>query len=116
MTNLNLRKGRIEGPGYEKLRAIAKAMGFAPQVWFEEDIGGGWLAGTAEEASGIAGRLEHLFEVVRNPKTGEHYTNAEATGMTLGDLTQEDVEAIRNGSISEPRVGQVAALAGVFGV
>ena len=95
----NLRKGRIEGPGYEKLRAIAKAMGFAPQVWFEEDFGGWALAGTAEEASGIAGRLEHLFEVVRNPKTGKPYTNAEASRMTLGDLSEEDVEAIRNGSI-----------------
>jgi transcriptional regulator with XRE-family HTH domain len=28
----NLRKGRIESPGYEKLRAIAKAMGFAPET------------------------------------------------------------------------------------
>jgi transcriptional regulator with XRE-family HTH domain len=28
----NLRKGRIENPGYEKMRAIAKAMGFAPEV------------------------------------------------------------------------------------
>ena len=37
----NLRKGRIESPGYEKLRAIAKAMGFAPEVWFEEDLGVG---------------------------------------------------------------------------
>jgi hypothetical protein len=26
----NLRKGRIENPGYEKMKAIAKAMGFAP--------------------------------------------------------------------------------------
>jgi transcriptional regulator with XRE-family HTH domain len=32
----NLRKGRIENPGYEKMRAIAKAMGFAPGLWFEE--------------------------------------------------------------------------------
>jgi hypothetical protein len=36
--------------------------------------------------------------------------------MTLGDLSEEDVEAIRTGSISDPTVGQVAALAGVFGV
>jgi transcriptional regulator with XRE-family HTH domain len=36
----NLRKGRIENPGYEKMRAIAKAMGFPPQMWFEEDLGG----------------------------------------------------------------------------
>jgi hypothetical protein len=28
----NLRKGRIDSPGYEKMRAIAKAMGFAPEV------------------------------------------------------------------------------------
>ena len=27
----NLRKGRIENPGYEKMRAIAKAMSFAPE-------------------------------------------------------------------------------------
>jgi transcriptional regulator with XRE-family HTH domain len=32
----NLRKGRIENPGFEKLRAIAKAMGFSPELWFED--------------------------------------------------------------------------------
>ena len=31
-----LRKGRIENPGFEKLRAIAKAMGFPPELWFED--------------------------------------------------------------------------------
>jgi transcriptional regulator with XRE-family HTH domain len=34
----NLRKGRIESPGYEKLRAIAKAMGFPPELWFEDAV------------------------------------------------------------------------------
>jgi hypothetical protein len=28
----NLRKGRIENPGYEKMRAIAKAMDFPPEM------------------------------------------------------------------------------------
>jgi hypothetical protein len=28
----NLRKGRIENPGYEKMRAIARAMCFAPEA------------------------------------------------------------------------------------
>src|SRR5918994_4879964 len=37
----NLRKGRIENPGYAKMRAIAKAMGFAPEVWFEEGLSDG---------------------------------------------------------------------------
>jgi transcriptional regulator with XRE-family HTH domain len=32
----NLRKGRIENPGFEKLRAIAKAMNLPPELWFED--------------------------------------------------------------------------------
>ncbi len=32
----SLRKGRIENPGFEKLRAIAKAMNFPPELWFED--------------------------------------------------------------------------------
>ena len=34
----NLRKGRIESPGYDKMRSIAKAMGFSPALWFEDDL------------------------------------------------------------------------------
>jgi transcriptional regulator with XRE-family HTH domain len=112
----NLRKGRIENPGYEKLAAMAKAMGFAPEVWFEDGLGEGRSIGHTEESRGIAGRLEHLFEVVRNPKTGKPYTNSEVARMTLGDLSEEDVERIRTGAVSDPTVGQVAALASVFGV
>src|SRR5215217_5325390 len=112
----NLRKGRIENPGYEKMKAIAKAMGFAPEVWFEEDLGEGRPIGQSEESHGLAGRLEHVFEVVRNPKTGEPYTNAEVARMTLGDLSEEAVERIRTGAVSDPTVGRVAALASVFGV
>jgi transcriptional regulator with XRE-family HTH domain len=57
-----------------------------------------------------------VFEVVRNPKTEEPYTNAEVARMTLGDLSEENVERIRTGAIGDPSVGHVAALAGVFGV
>jgi transcriptional regulator with XRE-family HTH domain len=112
----NLRKGRIENPGYEKLRAIAKAMGFAPEVWFEDGLRDGRPTIQGGESRGVAGRLEHLFEVVRNPKTGKPYTNAEVARMTLGDLSEEDVDKIRTGAVSDPSVGQVAALASVFGV
>jgi transcriptional regulator with XRE-family HTH domain len=112
----NLRKGRIENPGYEKMRAVAKAMGFPPEVWFEDGLGEGRSVGQAEGSRGVAGRLQHLFEVVRNPKTGEPYTNAEVARMTLGDLSEKVVERIRTGAIGDPTVGQVAALASVFGV
>jgi transcriptional regulator with XRE-family HTH domain len=101
----NLRKGRIESPGYEKLAAMAKAMGFPPEVWFEDGLGEGRTIEQAEESRGLSGRLEHLFEVVTNPKTGEPYTNAEVARMTLGDLSEEEVERIRTGAISDPTVG-----------
>jgi transcriptional regulator with XRE-family HTH domain len=110
----NLRKGRIVSPGYEKMAAIAKAIGFPPEAWFEE--GGGTPIGLGDDGRGLTGRVEHLFDAVRNPSTGEPYTNAEVARMTLGDLSEEDVEGIRTGALSDPSVGQVAALASVFGV
>ena len=35
----NLKKGRIENPGLAKLEAIAGAMGFPPQLWFDTEVG-----------------------------------------------------------------------------
>jgi hypothetical protein len=98
------------------MRAIAKAMGFPPEVRFEDGLGEGLSIRQAEASCGLSGRLEHLFEVVRNPKTGEPYTNAEVARMTLGDLSEEDVESIRTGASRDPTVDQVAALVSVFGV
>src|SRR5215213_10079441 len=78
----NLRKGRIDNPGYAKLAAMAKAMGFPVEVWFEDGLGEGRSIGEAEDSRDVTGRLQHLFEVVRNPKTGDPYTNAEVARMT----------------------------------
>jgi transcriptional regulator with XRE-family HTH domain len=110
----NLRKGRIESPGYDKMRTIAKAMGFPPALWFEEDLGDG----PKVEAAGddLSERVEHLFQVVKNPKSDESYTNAGIARMSAGDLSEEDVEGIRTGRTADPSVGQVRALAGAFGV
>jgi hypothetical protein len=91
-------------------------MGFPPEAWFEDGLSKERSIGQAEESRGVAGRLEHLFEVVRKPKTGQPYSNAEVARMTLGDLSEEDVERIRTGAIGDPTVSQVAALASVFGV
>jgi transcriptional regulator with XRE-family HTH domain len=112
----NLRKGRMENPGYEKMRALAKVMGFPPEVWFEEDLGDEGGAPAGPEGRGIPGRLEHLFKTIKNPKTGEPYTNAEVARMSAGDLSVEDVEGIRTGKITDPSVSRVAALAAAFGV
>jgi transcriptional regulator with XRE-family HTH domain len=112
----NLRKGRIENPGYEKMRALAKAMGFASEAWFEEDLGREGGSPAAPEGNGIPARQEHLFETIKNPKTGEPYTNAEVARMSAGCLTEGDVEGIRTRTIADPTVGRIAALAAVFGI
>ena len=59
---VNLRKGRIRSPGHDKLAAIAKAMGFPPEAWFEES------ANTEQELDwGLAGALrdETIRDTVR---------------------------------------------------
>src|SRR5919107_752512 len=102
----NLRKGRIESPGYEKMRAIAKAMGFPPELWFEEDLGSGGGSPAQPKGAGIPGRVEHLFEVVKNPKTGESYTNAEVVRMSASEITEEEVRGSGPGrSPTPPCVG-----------
>ena len=50
----NLRKGKIESPGYEKLAAIAKAMGFTLEVWFKESAGDGVRVGLVEGSHSLA--------------------------------------------------------------
>lgn len=113
-----LRKGVIENPGYEKLAAIAKAMGFPPQLWFEE---GDPKQEPQEDlqAAGrrsLAARLNRLFETIRHENTDLPYTNAEVARMSLGDLTEEEVEGVRSGKNANPSVSQVVALADAFGV
>ena len=66
----NLRKGRIENPGMDKLAALARAMGFPPALWFEEGLPGADRRGTAGPPAGLAGRVERLFEVIEDPTTG----------------------------------------------
>jgi transcriptional regulator with XRE-family HTH domain len=112
----NLRKGRIENPGMDKLAAIAKAMGFPPGLWFEEEptgADGRGAAGTREE---LAVRVERLFDAIKDTKTGETYTNSKIARMSLGDLTEEDVEGLRSGSVADPPLSHLLALARAFGV
>ncbi len=91
-------------------------MGFAPEAWFEDAPGDVARVGPRPEGLGVGGRVEHLFEVVRHPKTGEPYTSAEVARLSAGGLTEEEVEGIRSGRVADPTVGKVAALAAVFGV
>jgi transcriptional regulator with XRE-family HTH domain len=114
----NLRKGRIENPGYEKLRAIAKALGFPPELWFEERVHWSTLerSETDRDREDIAAKVSRLMKGLGSGATGGTYTDAEVARLSLGDLTEQDVKDIRIGKVSDPSVDQITALADVFGV
>jgi transcriptional regulator with XRE-family HTH domain len=114
----NLRKYRIENPGYEKLRAIAKAVGFPPELWFEEDLptGSGARIGFDQGHVGIAKKIAHLMEMPSQEASSKSYTDADVARLSFGSLSEEDVEAMRTGRLTDPSVEQVMALADVFGV
>ena len=112
----NLRKGRIENPGMDKLWALARAMGFPPALWFEEGLSGADGRGAVGRPDGLAGRIGRLFDVINDPRTGETYTSSGIARMSLGDLTEEDVEGLRSGSVSDPPLSHLLALARAFGV
>jgi transcriptional regulator with XRE-family HTH domain len=100
----NLRKGPIENPGYEKMLAIARAMDFPPALWFEDAPGDG-IQATPEEGQDLASRVGYLFDAIRHPGTGEPYTDADVARMSVGALTEDNVEGIRTGKIPGPTVG-----------
>ena len=112
----NLRKGRIENPGMDKLAALAQSMGFPPALWFEEGLSDAGGRGAAGRPEGLAGRVGRLFDAIEDPKTGETYTNSKIARMNLGDLSEEDVEGLRSGSVSDPPLSHLLALARAFGV
>ena len=60
--------------------------------------------------------MGRLFDVVEDPKTGETYTSSGIARMSLGELTEEDVEGLRSGSVSDPPLSHLLALARAFGV
>lgn len=114
----NLRKGRIENPGYEKLRAIAKALGFPPELWFDEDLRWGseaWVE-PYEDRAGIAEKVARLMANSSDEAASKSYTDADVARLSFGDLSEKDVEAIRTGTLTDPSVDQITALADVFGV
>ncbi len=66
-----LRKGRIENPGFEKLRAIAKAMNFPPELWFEDvenlrDVSGERPSWFVDREDNLALLDEELVEGLRD--------------------------------------------------
>jgi transcriptional regulator with XRE-family HTH domain len=112
-----LKKGNIESPGFDKLRTIAKTMGFPPELWFDDSFGAEMRKVEAlDEDATVAERLEHLFDTFVDEKKDRPYTPAEVAKMSLGGITEEDVAGIRSGEIGHPTLDQVLALSEAFGI
>lgn len=114
----NLRKGRIENPGYDKLAAIARVMCFSPGLWFEdlEESDPGRLGGAVDSGHAFTDRVNHLFRVLRNDSTGQPYTDGDIARLSFGELTEQQVEDMRTGSVASPSLDQITALAEAFSV
>lgn len=114
----NLRKGRIRQPGLERLRAIASIMGFPVELWFETapERGISLQTDNGSGQSTFAARLDRLFEVTLNERTHRPFTNAEVARLSLGKLTEEQVESMRSGELEDPTLRQLLALSEVFEV
>jgi transcriptional regulator with XRE-family HTH domain len=111
------RKGNIENPGFDKLRTIAKAMGFPPELWFDDSSGAALRKIEAvDEDATVAERLEHLLDTIMDEKKGRPYTSAEVAKMSLSGVTEEEVVGIRSGEIGHPTLDQVLALSEAFGI
>ncbi len=115
----NLRKGRIRQPGWDRMKAVARVVGFPMQLWFEEPKH--WdkvLEGDSKSDGGgsLRARLNLLFDVVSNKRTGRLYTNKEVADLSFGRLTQDEVARARLGEVEDFRGAQYLALSEIFGV
>ncbi len=114
---LNLKADRIRQPGYERLRAIARAMGFPTVLWYEPPAD--WEAAVAREISrqpSLKRALTVLFETTINDQTGRAFTTEEVARLSGGQLTREQVRALRTGELADPTMSQLMVLSEIFGV
>src|SRR5215216_7886858 len=96
----------------------SESHGIPAELWFEEagEIENAARVERPDREQDIAGRLNRLFEVIKNERTGKPYTNADLARMSLGEVTETDIEDIRAGTLENPAISQVVALAEAFGV
>lgn len=112
----NLKAGRIEQPGIDRLAAIAQVMGFPAELWFQkyrEPAGG---ADGQQQPLTLADKLELLFGLRTNHATDRPFTNRELAELTYGQLDEDTISAAREGKVADLRGAQYVALSNVFGV
>ena len=114
----DITKAAFYGPDARTHAGIAKAVGFPPELWFEENLPTGLDARIEPEQghTGIAEKMAYLTEMLGQEAASKSYTDADIARLSFGSLSEEDVRAMREGRLTDPSVEQVMALADVFGV
>ena len=116
----NLLSGRIKQPGLDKLKAIAEAMSFPPELWLEEPERWGKRLepdqrSPSSEAS-LAKLLDNLFESIPDESSGQHLSEAEVARRSAGRLTAQEIRDMRAGKVTNPTMEQLLALSAAFDV
>lgn len=116
----NLLNGRIKQPGLDKLKAIAEAMGFPPELWLEEpERWGQRLAPDQRRPSpeaSLANLLDNLFESIPDERTGRPLSEAEVARRSAGKLTAQEIRDMRAGKLTNPTMEQILALSAALDV
>ncbi len=116
----NLKHDRIRQPGSERLAAIAHVMGFPEELWYrrEEEFDAEIRRQSLEQqATSISEKLNFLFEYFSERRKKQRpLTNREVARQTLGELSEEEIAAIRGGKVDDLTGKQYQALSRVFGV
>jgi transcriptional regulator with XRE-family HTH domain len=116
----NLLNGRIKQPGLDKLKAIAEAMDFPPELWLEEpERWGKRLAperGRSSSEASLAKLLDNLFESIPDERTSRPLSEAEIARRSAGKLTMQEIRDMRAGKLTNPNMEQILALSAAFDV
>ncbi len=121
-----LKNGKILQPGLEHLDSISRVMGFPVELWLLEPAQ--WenrleSAGSRRRPTERGSEVRHpdellnqLFESIPNRRTGRAFSNREVADLSGDRLTEDDVVALRDGSLPNPTRAQLLALCDVFDV
>lgn len=105
-----LKQGRYENPGYDKLRAIAEVMGFPPELWYQPQAQLDNVGATLPE------KLDFLIGTQPELENGDNSAEEEISRLSFGKISAERLYAARNGELDQLEASEYFALSGLFGV
>lgn len=122
----SLRKGRINRPGAEQLKAISEVMDFPLDLWHAEfeqwprilqrRMSGSSSSGDGNSSRSIRENFHTIRQTVPNAKTKAPFTSEEISERSGGRVSAEEVRRIAEGDDEDPRHATIVALSEVFNV